>query len=56
VTLAATADTPAIIHALHLQQQVFFGTDADGAVEEHQFDAAALQFLHQQHLPGVLAG
>jgi hypothetical protein len=43
-------------HSLHLQEQVFFGTDADSPVEEYQFNPAALKFLHQQHLPGVFAG
>ena len=42
-------------HTLHLQQQVFFGADADGAVQEDDFNAALLQLLDQQHLPGIFA-
>jgi len=62
VTLASPAPLhdlrPLVLgdHALHLEQQVLFRAGPDRAVEEDQFHAAALEFLHQQHLPGVFAG
>ena len=43
-------------HPLHLQQEVFFRTDTDRAIEKHQFDTAPLQLFNQQHLPGVPPG
>ena len=43
-------------HALHLQQQVFFGTVADGPIQKDQFDATPPQLLDKQNLVGVLPG
>ena len=43
-------------HALHLEQQVFLRARPNHAIQEYQFHPAALEFLHQQHLPGVFAG
>jgi len=62
VPLAATAalhDLCTLVlgdHPLHLKEQIFFGTGADGVVQKDQFHPAALKFLNQQHLPGVFAG
>jgi hypothetical protein len=42
-------------HALHLQQQVFFGTRTDRAIQKRQLNTVALQFFDKQHLPGVSA-
>ena len=43
-------------HALHLKQQIVFGARSQRVIEKHDFDAVAVQFIHQQHLPRVLSG
>lgn len=43
-------------HALHLQQQIFFGAVADGSIQEDQVDTAPPQLLDKQNLVGVLPG
>ena len=43
-------------HALHLQEQVFFRTVADGPIQKDQFDATPPQLLDKQNLVGVLPG
>ena len=40
-------------HALHLQQQIVFRTDADRAVEKHDIHTMLAQFIDQQHLVSI---
>lgn len=40
-------------HPLHLKQQMVLGRLADLVVDKHQFHAAPLQFVHQEHLVSI---